>query len=123
MSCTPATEVSQIYARSARCQRWVARFALFLAILVSFLIYRSVVLHGDFDAPTLAVMIVAPLFIVITFSILALRRFRASYHAQVKANQLMAMELMLSKASDDQARREISQRIADVIVGKPGCCK
>jgi hypothetical protein len=127
MSCTPATEVSQIYVRVARCQRWSGRIALFLAGLVSVLIFRSAahrfVDQDEVEFGTLAVIYLAPLLFQITLCVLALRRFRASYHAQVKANQLMAMELLATKATDDQVRREINQRMADVVVGKPGCCK
>ena len=127
MSCSSPTEVSQIYARTARCQRWWARGALLLAVITAWVVARSamhlVQQNDELEWSSGLIIYLAPILLVITFCVLALRRFRASHHAQAKANQLLALELLLAKAPDEARKQVLAQQIAEVVVGKASCCK
>ena len=53
----------------------------------------------------------------------ARRRASAAHHAMVKANNLKALELLAASATDEATKKEILARSADLVAGKPGCCK
>jgi hypothetical protein len=132
MSCSAPTEVSQVYRRAARCARWSARASLLGSVLVAFVAFKSAqsgcpALAGEAaPAPRLIGQLtafVALFTLQVSLFLLALRRFSAARHASVKANQLEAVELLLTKAGDESVRKELTLRLADLSAGKPGCCK
>ena len=127
MACTPPTEVSQIYQRTACCQRWAGRLALLLVLVVA-LVISSRAAHlikksDDLSWGSVVAAYSGLMILAFTLSVLALRRFRASHHAQVKANQLMALELLASKATDPEMKQALAKQMAEAIVGKSTCCK
>jgi hypothetical protein len=67
--------------------------------------------------------VVAQLTLLLSILFLARRRSSAAHHAQVKSNNLKALELLAASAADDAAKKEILARAADLVAGKPGCCK
>ena len=133
MACTAPTEVSQIFHRTARCARWSARASLVCSVLVAFLAYKGGQVGGFIALATegpLAPRVIAQLTafaalftLQVSFFLLAVRRFSAARHASVKGNQLQALELLLSKTTDESVRKELTLRLADLATGKPGCCK
>jgi hypothetical protein len=66
---------------------------------------------------------VAQLALLLTVFCLARRRLSAAHHAQVKSNNLKALELLAATATDEAAKKDILARSADLVAGKPGCCK
>ncbi len=54
---------------------------------------------------------------------LARRRCSAAHHAMVKANNLKALELLAASATDEATKKDLLARAADLVAGKPGCCK
>ena len=66
---------------------------------------------------------VAQLILLLTVFCLARRRASAAHHAMVKANNLKALELLAASATDEAAKKDILARSADLVAGKPGCCK
>lgn len=132
MSCTAPTEVSRIFCRTARCARWSARAALAVSVIAAIVLYRSATgyaqgLGADTNTAQKVVgqltAFVALFTLQLSFFLLALRRFSVSRHAAVKANQLKAVELLLSKTTEESVRKELLLRSADIVTGKPGCCK
>ena len=41
----------------------------------------------------------------------------------VKANNLKALELLAASANDEATKKDLLARAADLVAGKPGCCK
>jgi hypothetical protein len=41
----------------------------------------------------------------------------------VKANNLKALELLAASTTDEAAKKDLLTRAADLVAGKPGCCK
>jgi uncharacterized membrane protein YhaH (DUF805 family) len=66
---------------------------------------------------------VAQLALLLTVFCLARRRLSAAHHAMVKSNNLKALELLAASATDEATKKDILARSADLIAGKPGCCK
>ena len=66
---------------------------------------------------------VAQLALLLTVFCLARRRLSAAHHAMVKSNNLKALELLAASAPDEATKKDILARSADLIAGKPGCCK
>ena len=66
---------------------------------------------------------VAQLILILSVLFLARRRASAAHHAMVKANNLKALELLAASATDESAKKDILARSADLVAGKPGCCK
>lgn len=132
MSCTAPTEVSQVFCRTAKCARWSGRAALAVSVIAAVVLYKSATGYAQgLGADTNTVQKVvgqltafAALFTLqLSFFLLALRRFSAARHAAVKANQLKSLELLQSKATDDATRNALALQAADIVTGKPGCCK
>jgi hypothetical protein len=119
MSCSAPTEVSQIYRRTARCARWSARASLLGSVLVAFVAFLAPQPHLIGQLAGFGALFT----LQVSLFLLALRRFSAARHASVKANQLEAVELLLTKAGDESVRKELTLRLADLSAGKPGCCK
>ncbi len=61
--------------------------------------------------------------LLLTALFFARRRASAAHHAMVKANNLKALELLAASATDEAAKKDILARSADLVAGKPGCCK
>ncbi len=66
---------------------------------------------------------VGQLTLLLSVLCLACRRCSAAHHAQVKANNLKALELLAAAATDEAAKKDFLARSADLVAGKPGCCK
>jgi hypothetical protein len=41
----------------------------------------------------------------------------------VKSNNLKALELLAASATDEATKKDFLARAADLVAGKPGCCK
>ena len=61
--------------------------------------------------------------LLLTALFFARRRASAAHHAMVKANNLKALELLAAAATDEAAKKDLLARSADLVAGKPGCCK
>ena len=66
---------------------------------------------------------VAQLILLLTVFCLARRRASAAHHAMVKSNNLKALELLAASATDEATKKDLLARAADLVAGKPGCCK
>jgi hypothetical protein len=66
---------------------------------------------------------VAQLILLLTVFCLARRRCSAAHHAMVKSNNLKALELLAASATDEATKKDLLARSADLVAGKPGCCK
>ena len=66
---------------------------------------------------------VAQLILVLSVLFLARRRSSAAHHAQVKSNNLKALELLAASATDEATKKDLLTRAADLVAGKLGCCK
>jgi len=133
MACTPPASASEVFCRAAKCNRWAARLAVLGAIVLTIIMARSGVefirnsASGNVGG---AERIVGHLthfaaLLVLQLSLLSVarRRFSASHHASVKSNNLKALELLAASATDEAAKKDILARSADLVAGKPGCCK
>jgi hypothetical protein len=67
--------------------------------------------------------VVGQLTLLLSVPFLARRRASAAHHAMVKANNLKALELLAASATDEAAKKDLHARAADLVAGKPGCCK
>ena len=65
----------------------------------------------------------AQLTLLLSVLFLARRRSSAAHHAQVKSNNLKALELLAASAADEATKKDLLARAADLVAGKPGCCK
>jgi len=61
--------------------------------------------------------------LLLTALFFARRRASAAHHAMVKANNLKALELLAASSTDEASKKDILARAADLVAGKPGCCK
>jgi hypothetical protein len=66
---------------------------------------------------------VTQLTLLLSVFFLARRRASAAHHAMVKANNLKALELLAASATDEATKKDLHARAADLVAGKPGCCK
>jgi len=134
MACTPPASASEVFCRAAKCNRWTARLTLVAAVLMTIVIAKTgnEFIHNAVGAGTpggaerivgfLAVFL-AQATLLLAFLGFARRRFSAGHHARVKANNLKALELLAAQAADEVTKKEILARAADLVAGKPGCCK
>jgi len=134
MACTPPASASEVFCRAAKCNRWAARFALIAAVLVTivlmnvskgFIHVSPTSLAGSAAERIVGHLtgFVSLLSLQLAFICLARRRFSASHHASVKSNNLKALELLAASATDEATKKDLLARAADIIAGKPGCCK
>ena len=66
---------------------------------------------------------VVQLTLLLSVFFLARRRASAAHHAMVKSNNLKALELLAASATDEATKKDLLARSADLVAGKPGCCK
>ena len=102
-------------------------------VLFAFAIFLTIILvHSGKEfiyntAPNAVVghltSVVAQLTLLLSVLFLARRRASAAHHAQVKANNLNALELLAASAPDEATKKDLLARAADLVAGKPGCCK
>jgi len=127
MACTPPASASEVFHRAAKCNRLMGR------VLFAFAIFLTLILvHGGKEfiyntAPNAVIghltSVVAQLTLLLSVLFLARRRASAAHHAMVKANNLKALELLAASATDEATKKDLHARAADLVAGKPGCCK
>lgn len=132
MACTPPASASEVFCRAAKCNRLMGRLLMVAAIVVTIILYKATTGYaqgGGADANT-AQKVVGQLtafatLLVLQLSLICLarRRCSAAHHAQVKSNNLKALELLAASATDEATKKDLLARSADLIAGKPGCCK
>ena len=133
MACTPPASASEVFCRAAKCNRLMGRvlfvFATFLTVVLvsgstEFIRNSSA---GNVGSAERVVghltSFVAQLILVLSVLFLARRRSSAAHHAQVKSNNLKALELLAASATDEATKKDLLTRAADLVAGKPGCCK
>jgi hypothetical protein len=133
MSCTPPSSASEVFCRAAKCRRWSARFALVFAVILAVIMVKGgneFVRDGAYPHPGAAERITGFLAVFLTQLALlgatlfyARRGFSAAHHASVKSNNLKALELLAAQATDEATKKDLLARAADLVAGKPGCCK
>ena len=133
MACTPPASASEVFCRAAKCNRLMGRvlfvFATFLTVV---LVSGSTEFIRNSSAGNVGsaerivghlTSFVAQLILVLSVLFLARRRSSAAHHAQVKSNNLKALELLAASATDEATKKDLHARAADLVAGKPGCCK
>ena len=133
MACTPPTSASEVFARAAKCNRLMGRVLIALAVVLAIVITkggadfsRNPVFANPGSAERIAghlTVFAAQFTLLLTALFFARRRASAAHHAQVKANNLKALELLAASATDEATKKELLARAADLVAGKPGCCK
>ena len=133
MACTPPASASEVFCRAAKCNRLMGRvlfvFATFLTVV---LVSGSTEFIRNSSAGNVGsaerivghlTSFVAQLILVLSVLFLARRRSSAAHHAQVKSNNLKALELLAASAADEATKKDLLARAADLVAGKSGCCK
>ncbi len=134
MACTPPTSASEVFCRAAKCNRLVSRLAMVGAVLLVILMVKG---SAEFirtagtglergGAERVAghlTAFVAQLILLLSLLFVSRRRASAAHHARVKANNLKALELLAASAIDEATKKDLHARAADLVAGKPGCCK
>ncbi len=133
MACSSPSSASEVFCRAAKCRRWSARLALFLAFLLAVIMVKAgneFIRDGAYPHPGVAERITGFLAVFLTQATLlcaalfyARRGFSAAHHASVKSNNLKALELLAAQATDEATKKDLLTRAADLVAGKPGCCK
>ena len=133
MACTPPTSASEVFARAAKCNRLMGRVLIALAVVIALILFMggtkfiqnsTAGLTGTAERIVGFVAIFATEFaLLLTALFFARRRASAAHHAMVKANNLKALELLAASATDEATKKELLARAADLVAGKPGCCK
>ena len=133
MACTAPASASEVFCRAAKCNRLMGRvlfaFAIFLTLILvngsKEFIHNSTA--GNVGTAERIVghltSFVAQLILLLTVFCLARRRCSAAHHAMVKSNNLKALELLAASATDEATKKDLLTRAADLVAGKPGCCK
>jgi hypothetical protein len=133
MACTAPTSASEVFCRASKCNRLMGRVLIALAVVIAIVIAKGGAefirnstsgLTGSAERIVGFVAIFAAEFaLFLTALFFARRRASAAHHAMVKANNLKALELLAASATDEATKKEILARSADLVAGKPGCCK
>jgi hypothetical protein len=133
MACTPPASASEVFCRAAKCNRLMGRalfvFAIFLTIVLVNGGKEFIQNSPPGNAPSAERIVghltsfVAQLILLLTVFCLARRRCSAAHHAMVKSNNLKALELLAASATDEATKKDLLARSADLVAGKPGCCK
>ena len=133
MACTPPASASEVFCRAAKCNRLMGRVIFVFAIVLTVILAKdSTEFIRNSSAGNVggAERIVGHLthfaaLLILQLSLLfvARRRFSASHHASVKSNNLKALELLAASATDEATKKDLLARAADLVAGKPGCCK
>ena len=133
MACTPPTSASEVFCLAAKCSRLMGRVLFAFAILLTLILVNG---GKEFIQNSTAgnaggaerivghlTSFVAQLVLLLSVLFLARRRASAAHHAMVKANNLKALELLAASATDEATKKDLHARAADLVAGKPGCCK
>ena len=133
MACTPPASASEIFHRAAKCNRLMGRvlfsFAIFLTVVLvsgstEFIRNSSAGNAGGAERIVAHLTsFAAQLTLLLSVFFLSRRRASAAHHAMVKSNNLKALELLAASATDDATKKDLLARAADLVAGKPGCCK
>ena len=133
MACTPPASASEVFCRAAKCNRLMGRvlvgFSVILTIIIAkggaeFIRNSSAGNVGGAERIVGHVTVFAgELTLLLALLFLARRRASAAHHAMVKANNLKALELLAAAATDEATKKDLHARAADLVAGKPGCCK
>ena len=133
MACTAPTSASEVFHRAAKCNRLMGRVLVALAIFLTVvLVSGSTEFIRNSSAGNVGsaerivghlTSFVAQLILILSVFFLARRRASAAHHAMVKANNLKALELLAASATDEATKKDLHARAADLVAGKPGCCK
>ena len=134
MACTPPASASEVFCRAAKCNRLMGRVLFVFAIFLTLILVngskefihnstaKSFVIENERIVGHLT-SFVAQLILLLTVFCLARRRCSAAHHAMVKSNNLKALELLAASATDEATKKDLLARAADLVAGKPGCCK
>lgn len=133
MACTPPTSASEVFCRAAKCNRLMGRVLFAFAIVLTLILVNGgkEFVHGA-SAGNVGgaerivghlTSFVAQLVLLLSVLFLARRRASAAHHAMVKSNNLKALELLAASATEEAAKKDLLARAADLVAGKPGCCK
>jgi len=133
MACTPPASASEVFHRAAKCNRLMGRVLFVFAIFLTMILVSG---SNDFIRNPSAVnvgcavrivghltSVVGQLTLLLSVLFLARRRSSAAHHAQVKSNNLKALELLAASATDEATKKDFHARAADLVAGKPSCCK
>ena len=133
MACTPPASASEVFCRAAKCNRLMGRVLVALAVLLTIIIVKDGAefirnsSSGNVGSAERIVghltIFVAQFTLLLSVLFLARRRSSAAHHAQVKSNNLKALELLAASATDEATKKDLLARSADLVAGKPGCCK
>jgi len=133
MACTPPASASEVFCRAAKCNRLMGRVLVALAVLLTIIIVKDGAefirnsSSGNVGGAERIVghltIFVAQFTLLLSVLFLARRRSSAAHHAQVKSNNLKALELLATSATDEATKKDLLSRAADLVAGKPGCCK
>lgn len=133
MACTPPTSASEVFCRAAKCSRLMGRVLFAFAIVLTIILVKGSAefirnsSSGNAGGAERIVghltSFVAQLVLLLSVLFLARRRASAAHHAMVKANNLKALELLAASATDEATKKDLHARAADLVAGKPGCCK
>ena len=133
MACTPPASASEVFCRAAKCNRLMGRvlfaFAIFLTLILVHgskeFIHNSTAgnVGGAERIVAHLTSFAAQLTLLLSVFFLARRRASAAHHAMVKANNLKALELLAASATDEATKKDLHAPAADLVAGKPGCCK
>jgi len=133
MACTPPASASEVFHSAAKCNRLMGRilfgFAIFLTIILVNGGKEFIQNSPPGNAPSAERIVghltsfIAQLVLILSVFFLARRRSSAAHHAQVKSNNLKALELLAASATDEATKKDFLARAADLVAGKPGCCK
>jgi len=133
MACTPPTSASEVFCRAAKCNRLMGRVLVGFSVILTIIIAKG---GAEFIRNSSAgnvggaerivghlTVFAGELTLLLGLLFLARRRASAAHHAQVKSNNLKALELLAASATDEAAKKDLLARAADLVAGKPGCCK
>jgi len=133
MACTPPTSASEVFCRASKCNRLMGRALVVLTVLIAIFIVKG---GAEFVRNSSAgnvggaerivghlTIFAAQFTLLLSALFFARRRCSAAHHAQVKSNNLKALELLAASATDEAMKKEVLARSADLVAGKPGCCK
>jgi hypothetical protein len=130
MACTAPTSASEVFCRASKCNRLMGRVLVAFAVVITIILVKggTEFIHnstaGNVGAAERIVGYVAifatEFTLLLTALFFARRRASAAHHAMVKANNL---ELLAASATDEASKKDLLARAADLVAGKPGCCK
>ena len=133
MACTPPASASEVFCRAAKCNRLMGRVLFAFAIVLTVILAKDSTefIHnstaGNVGGAERIVghltHFAALLILQLSLLCLARRRCSAAHHAMVKSNNLKALELLAASATDEATKKDLLARAADLVAGKPGCCK